>query len=263
VIRIGIIGAGVIGRRIAQIASRHESGAQICGFFTRTEGVEVSGDIPVTASFDTFIAWQPDVVIEAAGQAALVEYGPEVLTVGKTLVPASVGAFANPDVLRHFLISARCSNGKIHLASGAISGLDGIAAARLAGLRRVRYIGTMAGMLKQNAKQATPQQERTLVFSGTARDAALKFPKNANLTLTIALAGLGIDHTEVTLYRDDTASHNTHDLEAEGDFGTLKVSVQGRRISATSPSSQIVAPSLFNAAAGIYYLPINSTSAAP
>ena len=256
-IRIGIVGAGVIGRRIAQIASFQPSGAQICGFLTRTEETTADGEIPVTTSFDEFMAWHPEVVIEAAGQAALAEYGPKIVAVGKTLVPASVGAFASPEIFDIFLATAKISNAKIRLASGAIAGLDGLAAARAAGLRRVRYTGIMAGIAEKNADLGASGEGRIQVFCGTAREAALKFPKNANLTLTIALAGLGMDETEVTLYRDDTAGRNTHELEAEGDFGTLKLSVQGARISGTSPSSQIVPASLFNAAIGIYFLPIN------
>ena len=258
-IRIGVIGAGVIGQRIAQIAREHPSGTVISGFLTRggiPECVEAES-IPVATTLDEFLKLGHDVVIESAGQAALIEHGPQVLGAGKILVPASVGSFAHPDILNAHLEACKYSGGKIRLASGAISGLDALAAARKAGLRRVRYVGVMAGMVEKDALPAEPRTDRVKVFAGTAREAALKFPKNANLTLTIAMAGIGMDATEVELYRDASAPRNVHELQAEGDFGSMKIVIEGVRISPSSPSSHIVPASLFNAAAGVYYLPVS------
>ena len=69
--------------------------------------------------------------------------------------------------------------------------------------------------------------ERTVVFEGTARAAALGFPKNANLAAAVALAGLGFDATTVQLVADPAATGNTGQIDAEGAASRLQVVVSG------------------------------------
>jgi aspartate dehydrogenase len=40
------------------------------------------------------------------------------------------------------------------------------------------------------------------VFSGTAKEAIAKFPKNINVAVTLSLAGLGVDQTRVEILAD-------------------------------------------------------------
>ena len=47
--------------------------------------------------------------------------------------------------------------------------------------------------------------------------------KNANLAATVALAGLGLQKTQVTLIADPACTNNTGRIEASGRYGTLRV----------------------------------------
>lgn len=129
-------------------------------------------------------------------------------------------------------------------------GIDGLAAATLVGVESVVYRGTMAPGALQNYANGDAVLTRTVAYRGTAREAVPKFPKNANLTGTIALAGVGFDRTRVELVVDPDVTASLHELEASGAFGHFIVRVSGNRISDSSPSSRIVAGSLVQAALG-------------
>jgi len=204
------------------------------------------------------LAQHPTVIVECAGQAALAQYGREILGAGVHLVPASVGALVDDGLRRSLLDAAMANHSQLRLPSGAIAGIDGLAAARHGGVDKVLYRGTMSpASLQRYVDEPLPEQG--LVFSGPARVAVSKFPKNANLTGTIALAGIGFDETQVEMHTDPTVDSNIHELIVQGDFGHFHVKVSGRRISDTSSTSRIVAGSLAEAALGSAFLNLSNT----
>jgi aspartate dehydrogenase len=87
---------------------------------------------------------------------------------------------------------------------------------------------------------------RTIFFDGSAREAALNDPKNANLAATVALAGFGFDDTRVRLVADLVAKWNTDMIEVESEIGTMKVVMEGRA-SANLKTSASTAFSLLHA----------------
>ena len=73
-------------------------------------------------------------------------------------------------------------------------------------------------------------KEPTVIFRGTPADAGRLYPKNANLAVTVALCGAGLDRTEIELVADPTlpAGTNASRLEVSGDSGELKMERLGR-----------------------------------
>jgi aspartate dehydrogenase len=86
--------------------------------------------------------------------------------------------------------------------------------------------------------------QESVVFEGNARDAALQFPKNANVAATIALAGIGFEKTEVRIIADPALTQNVHVLEATGNFGTFTMTIAGRPLPSNPKSSSLTAMSL-------------------
>jgi aspartate dehydrogenase len=191
------------------------------------------------------LARHPAIVAEVAGQQALAEHGPEVLRRGVDLLVISIGALADPALLHRLKEAAQKGNSRIVLPAGAIGGLDAIAAMRIGGLSAVRYRsrkppaawrGSPAEKVADLDKLSVP----TVLYRGTAGEAALLYPQNANVAAAVALAGLGFDATEVELVADPAAPGNVHEIEAEGAAGRFAIQLQGRP-SRTNPKTSALA----------------------
>ena len=114
-------------------------------------------------------------------------------------------------------------------ASHLIRVADGLLAARTAGLREVFYTSVKppyawAGT-RGEARIAAAGNARTTFFEGSAREAALEYPQNANVGATLALAGIGLDGTRVRLVSDPSATAPLGIVEAAGEFGTFRFEI--------------------------------------
>ena len=120
------------------------------------------------------------------------------------LMVISTGALADDAVRARLRAAADASGHRMLLPSGAIAGLDGLGALRIGGLTRVTYTSTKPPAAWRGTPAAEEHdldnlQERRVIFSGAAADAARLYPKNANLAATVALAGLGLHQTQIKL----------------------------------------------------------------
>lgn len=182
---------------------------------------------------------QVDVVVEVAGHGALADYGVAALRQGSDLVIASIGALADEQLWDR--LQSAATRSRILLPAGAVAGIDALSAARRGGLDQVRYSSRKP---PASLSESLPTDRETIVFQGNAREAALRFPKNANVAATIALAGLGFEATEVRIVADPTITQNIHTLEASGAFGSFSMSIAGRPLPGNPKSSSLTAMSV-------------------
>src|SRR2546426_2044814 len=87
-IKVGIVGMGVIGTHIAKAITNGIPGIALAGVSVRTR--TTAGAFPVFALAE--LIHRSDLVVEAATQAALTEFRPAVIEAGKHLMVVSVGA---------------------------------------------------------------------------------------------------------------------------------------------------------------------------
>lgn len=255
-LNVGLIGLGAIGR--AMIACLESNGAfermRVGSVLVRRRSAHaplsgVLSGATLTEDFEQFIAAGPELIVECAGHDAVHDVCPRVLERGVALTLISVGALADAAIEYRLRAAAERSHATLTFPAGAVGGLDLLAAARLAGLTRVRYVSRKSpaawkGIKAEQMVDLTTLGRSHAFFSGTARQAALQFPQNANVAAAIALAGLGFDDTEVTLNADPAALRNEHIVEIDGAFGHCEVRVMGVPLPDNPKTSWLAALSL-------------------
>jgi aspartate dehydrogenase len=244
-----LIGYGGIARDVVAALRDAGDGLKIIGAACRPGRAEKAraalGDIAVFEVLEDMLALRPAVVAEVAGQTAVGEYGCEVLRRGIDFLVISVGALADRDLLDRLKDAAVRGGGRILLPAGAIGGLDAIAAMRVGGLDSVRYRSrkppaAWRGSPAEKAADLDKLTGHTVLYRGSAGEAALLYPQNANVAAAVALAGLGFEATEVELVADPDAPGNVHEIEVAGAAGRFVITLQGKP-SRTNPKTSALA----------------------
>ena len=75
----------------------------------------------------------------------------------------------------------------------------------------------------------------------TARDAALNFPRNMNVSATLSLLGVGFDATRVRIICDPTVESNQHTVIVRGEFGELRAETRNLPSPRTPSTSYLAA----------------------
>lgn len=248
--RLGLIGYGAIGREVGASLIRLGEAEALTAVLVR-QGRDAA---PFAAAADVggLLRPKPNVVLEAAGHAAVADYGPSVLAAGVDLLITSTGALADAAVAEA-LETAERGGGRLLIAPGAVAGLDGLVAARLAGLSSVTYTSykpphAWRGTAAEQAVDLDDPSEEQVLFEGSAREAALAYPKNANVAVSVGVCGLGLDRTRARLVSSRRLSDPLGIIEAEGDFGRFTFEVFARAAPGNPKTSLLTAHSLLQCA---------------
>ena len=249
--RIGLIGNGAIARVVTSHCEKSTNKLSVVGSLGLVNDTESVGTHPIYTKIDALLDLSPDIIVECAGKNAVKEYANLILSRGIDLVIISVGALANDTLYRKLLSSCEKFSSRIFIPSGALGGLDVIESAKKDGLKKVflrttkhpnSWLGA-PGVMNANLKSI--KVSRT-IFKGTAREAAILFPKNANVAASLGLSGIGMDRTNVELVADPNIKNNSHYLRAEGNFGKLEVSIDAVPSPDNPKTSHLAALSIIN-----------------
>lgn len=227
--KIALLGYGALGKEIIKSCRLSPSGPQIDAVIVRPAacnetahelglGIDVSSEIPA----DT------NILLECAGHDAVKTKVLGALRLGVESAIVSTGALSDVSLAQDLEYAAIEGQTRLHILSGAIGGIDALAAAKMAGLDSVVYVGrkppkAWKGTDAERLIDLSALHEPTTFFSGSARLAAAMFPKNANVAATVSLAGIGFDRTQVRLIADPDITENTHEFYAKGLFGEIQV----------------------------------------
>jgi aspartate dehydrogenase len=232
--RVAIGGLGAIGRVLARKLTDGIPGIELAcaaaGDKAKARGwlEEQRIDCPVV-EFEEFPE-RADLAIECAPAAVIERICRPMLEAGKQVMVLSCGAL----LPRQDLIDlAKANGGRIIVPTGALLGLDAVAAAAEGTIHSVKMttrkppIGLVgAPHLVKNNISVEGLNTAKLVFSGTAREAAAGFPANVNVAAALSLAGIGPDRTMIDIYADPAVTRNCHSIEVDSDSARFTLSIE-------------------------------------
>lgn len=229
-LKVGIIGCGVIGSEIANACVtllRDETElTALCDIDRKkSEGLSraVKKDIIVDSMEEVFN--KSDLIIEAASSKISETVVTKAVEESKDVMIMSVGGLVKSGGL---LEEAKKRNIMVYLPSGALSGIDGLKAARLSRIEKVtlttrKPIRGLEGApyLKEKNIDINAIKEERVLFKGSPFEAIKGFPKNINVATILSLAGIGPEKTVVQIITSPQYTKNVHEVEITGDFGRI------------------------------------------
>lgn len=232
--KVGLLGCGTIGGYVLDaLVSGKVPGAQaavVCVRSPQSKGVEKAKSlgIPVITDPAEFVRYGVDIVAENASHQAVEANGEMLLRAGISLIPMSLGALVDENLLQRLIDAAEQGGSQLVVPSGGIGGLDAIQGAMVAGIERVTMVSRKPPVawkkipyVQEMGWDLDHMTQPTLLFEGPARDCVRKFPQNINIAAALSLASLGFDRTQIQIYADPTVTLNTHQIICEGPNGRM------------------------------------------
>lgn len=255
--RFVIGGFGNVGGQIANAVLADESGQlEIAAIAARdlakarTKAQQLGLDVPVISAAEA--PEHAPVVVEASTYEGFRDVVEPALLAGAHVIAVSVGALGvNLDLID----LAERHGATLQIASGTLPGLGLLRAAREAAIDEVRLVSSiLPGSLIHEDYIAAhaidlerAKTEPVLVFSGSAREAARHFPRHFNVAVSLSLAGIGLDRTQVQIHADGRLPGARHTIIVKGDAVELEMTSQNFPSPENNRTSRVVALSILAA----------------
>jgi aspartate dehydrogenase len=231
---VAVGGFGAIGKVVAGHLDRGIEGLALAAVSARdsarAETVMAGFARPVPVLPLSKLGACADIVVECAPAAVLREIAEPALVQGRIVMVLSCGALLDNFDLVDL---ARRHGGRILVPTGALLGLDAVAAAAEGGISRSHMITRKppsglvgAPYLMEHGIGIDNLAEPKRVFTGNARDAAHGFPANVNVVAALALAGIGPERTTIEIWADPGVTRNIHRIEVEAEAAHLSMQIE-------------------------------------
>lgn len=232
---LGLIGYGNITRALLDVLAREgamPARVTVLLRLAQAEAARAAG-VEVVTDTNALLAARPDLIVECAGHSAVAGTVVPALKAGTECVVVSIGALADADLHDTVRAAAKAGHTRIVLPAGAIGGVDLLAALKPSGITSVVYTSRKPPLAWKGTPAETlldlpALKEPATFFTGTAREAALQYPKNANVAATLALAGLGFEDTQVQMVADPTVGQNIHEYRVTSGAADYTMRIEGK-----------------------------------
>ena len=192
------------------------------------------------------------VIVETATYESFREVVEPAIISGCHVIAISVGALVkNLDLID----LANKHNSILQIANGTLPGLDILRSAKEGNVNTVKLKSkilpeSLEGeeyIENNNIDLSKANKEAVFIFSGSAREAAQHFPRHFNVSVSLSLAGIGLDKTQIEVYADGTLKGALHKIIIKSDVVELEMTSQNFPSSVNKRSSLIVAKSIIAA----------------
>lgn len=234
-LRVGVAGLGAIGMPVARWLDAGVPGLELAGVSAgdKDRAAKRVADFhtppPVLGLADLVEA--ADVLVECLPPERFAELAEPTVATGKTLIVLTLTSL----MPRLDLVDrAKETGARIIAATGALVGFDAV---RAAAKGEVESVVMKTRKPPEGLKKATFVVEQgidldglaepMLLYSGSVRDAAAKFPANVNVAVALALAGIGPDRTQYEIWADPAMDRNTHEISVEADSTRFQMTIAG------------------------------------
>lgn len=222
--RVGLIGYGLIGAELHRILElQHRESIQVSAIWTRGQSSRTA-DIPASMRVATLAGLataRPDIVVEAATAAFVREFGAAILEFAD-FMPLSLTALADEGVLAKLLAVARASRHRLLIPHGAVVGADALLESQQqwqsVSIEFRKPPGSIDASDVTTTGRAPPAP--TVLFEGSVRDMARRYPRNVNAMVACALLTTGLDHCHARLIADPALRHAELCIVASGKDGS-------------------------------------------
>lgn len=233
-LRVAIAGLGAIGLKISEALDRGIAGCELAAVSAndREKAAARLSHLRRPPPVVPISELEPlaDLVIECAPASLLPTIAEPFLRAGKTALVLSAGAIL---VNEHLIDLARSHGGQIVVPTGALLGLDAVAAAAEGEIHSVRMVTRkpvrgLAGApyLAEHNIRIEDITAPLRIFVGTPREAAVGFPANLNVAVALSLAGIGPDRTTLEIWADPALERNVHSIEVVADSASFSMQIE-------------------------------------
>ena len=235
-LRVGLVGCGTIGGRVAQALNRkYAKTARITALHDSNPAHASSlqrrlTPRPAILPLDSLIR-RSDLIIEAASPVVSGSLVARALRAHRDVLVMSVGGLLGGAWRKEI----RRSRGRVLIPSGALAGLDGVKALAIGRLRRASLTTRKppraladAPYVRRRGLRLDRLTRARVIFDGTPRAAVSAFPQNTNIAAALALASGSSARARIRVVADPSITRNMHELDVEGDCGRIRCRIESR-----------------------------------
>jgi len=232
-VKIGIVGCGAIGIGVAQFIVKDLTSqaklVAVCDIDKEKVKnlIKKVGIAPKVMPLDDLVE-AVDFVVEAASAQAAINVIEAAVEFKKEVMILSVGAFVKDPAL---LPKVKAAGINIHVPSGAICGVDGIAALSMGRVKKIRLTTSKPPKALADVEYLIHKKinlnkltHKKIVFKGGVKEAIKYFPKNINVAATLLLASAGKD-VEVCIVADPHIKRNIHRIDVDANEAKVTIEV--------------------------------------